>query len=93
MATGTGLSQVARAALAAGAAELGVATSTRRWRYGPRVSRARAGLAASAAIEFGPVLLADVQIAVSLLRQLDALLAAVRRTGRTVSVTLKSTWA
>ncbi|MGC2675250.1 MAG: alanine racemase, partial [Mycobacterium sp.] len=40
-------------------------------------------------IDFGPALLADVQIAVSSLRQLDELLDAVRRTGRTAAVTLK----
>ncbi len=34
-------------------------------------------------IDFGPALLADVQVAVSSLRQLDELLHAVRRTGRT----------
>ena len=40
-------------------------------------------------IDFGPALLADVQIAVSSVRQLDELLDAVRRTGRTATVTVK----
>jgi len=40
-------------------------------------------------IDFGPALLADVQIAVSSPRQLEELLSAVRRTGRTAAVTLK----
>lgn len=39
--------------------------------------------------DFGPALLADVQIAVSSERQLDELLDAVRRTGRTATVTVK----
>ncbi len=40
-------------------------------------------------IDFAPALLADVQIAVSSVRQLDELLDAVRRTGRTATVTVK----
>ena len=40
-------------------------------------------------IDFGPALLADVEIAVSSLRQLDELMDAVRRTGRTAAVTVK----
>ncbi len=80
---GHGATRVARAALAAGAAELGVAT----------VDEARAlradGITAPVlawlhppGTDFAPALLADVQIAVSSLRQLDELLDAVRRTGR-----------
>jgi alanine racemase len=87
---GHGAVQVARAALAAGAAELGVAT------VDEALALRAEGLAAPVlawlhppGIDFGPALLADVQIAVSSGRQLDELLGAVRRTGRTAVVTLK----
>jgi alanine racemase len=87
---GHGAVEVARAALAAGAAELGVTT------VDEALALRAAGLTAPVlawlhppGIDFGPALLADVQIAVSSLRQLDELLAAVRRTGRTAAVTLK----
>jgi alanine racemase len=87
---GHGAVEVARAALAAGAAELGVAT------VDEALALRAAGLNAPTlawlhppGIDFGPALLADVQIAVSSLRQLDELVAAVRRTGRTAAVTLK----
>jgi alanine racemase len=87
---GHGATQVARAALAAGAAELGVATveealalradgitaPTLAWLHPP-------------GIDFGPALLAGVEIAVSCERQLDELLDAARRTGRTATVTVK----
>jgi alanine racemase len=39
--------------------------------------------------DFGPALLADVEIAVSSVRQLDEVTDAVRRTGRTATVTVK----
>ncbi|ULP46755.1 MULTISPECIES: alanine racemase [Mycolicibacter] len=88
---GHGAVPVARAALAAGAAELGVATvdealSLRAagitapvlaWLHGPRT-------------DFAPALAADVQIAVSSVSQLDELLDAVGRTGRTATVTVKA---
>jgi alanine racemase len=87
---GHGASQVARTALAAGAAELGVAT------VDEALALRADGLTAPVltwlhppGIDFGPALLADVQIAVSSLRQLDELLDAVRRTGRTAAVTVK----
>jgi alanine racemase len=87
---GHGAVEVARAALAAGAAELGVAT------VDEALALRAAGITAPVlawlhppGIDFSPALLADVQIAVSSLRQLDELLAAVRRTGRTAAVTLK----
>jgi alanine racemase len=87
---GHGAVEVAKAALAAGAAELGVAT------IDEALALRAAGVNAPVlawlhppGIDFGPALLADVQIAVSSLRQLDELLAAVRRTGRTAAVTLK----
>ena len=87
---GHGAVEVARAALAAGAAELGVAT------VDEALALRAAGLTAPVlawlhppGIDFGPALEADVQIAVSSARQLDELLAAVRRTGRSAAVTLK----
>ena len=87
---GHGAAQVARAAVAAGAAELGVAT------VNEALALRDEGLTAPIlawlhppGIDFGPALLADVQIAVSSARQLDELLGAVRRTGRTAAVTLK----
>ncbi|MDT5320647.1 MAG: alanine racemase [Mycobacterium sp.] len=87
---GHGAVQVARAALAAGAAELGVAT------VDEALALRADGITAPVlawlhprGIDFGPALLADVEIAVSSLRQLDELLDAVRRTGRTAAVTLK----
>jgi alanine racemase len=87
---GHGATQVAHAALAAGAAELGVAT------VDEALALRAAGITAPVlawlhppGIDFGPALLADVQIAVSSVRQLDGLLDAVRRTGRTATVTVK----
>lgn len=88
---GHGAAQVARAALAAGAAELGVATVDEAlalraagigapvlaWLHGPDT-------------DFAPALAADVQIAVSSVRQLNELLDAVGRTGRTATVTVKA---
>ncbi|MEZ0349682.1 alanine racemase [Mycobacterium sp. pR1184] len=87
---GHGAIRVAHTALAAGAAELGVATVDEAlqlradgicvpvlaWLHPP-------------GIDFGPALLADVEIAVSSLRQLDEVLAAADRTGRTATVTVK----
>jgi alanine racemase len=87
---GHGAVRVARSALAAGAAELGVATVDEAlelradgicvpvlaWLHPP-------------GIDFGPALQADVEIAVSSVRQLDELLAAADRTGRTATVTVK----
>jgi alanine racemase len=87
---GHGAVEVARAALDAGADELGVAT------VDEALALRAAGVIAPVlawlhppGLDFGPALLADVQIAVSSQRQLDELLAAVRRTGRTAAVTLK----
>ncbi|HET7073030.1 MAG TPA: alanine racemase [Mycobacterium sp.] len=87
---GHGATQVARASLAAGAAELGVAT------VDEALALRADGITAPVlawlhppGIDFGPALLADVQIAVSSVRQLDELLDAVRRTGRTATVTVK----
>ena len=87
---GHGATQVARAALAAGAAELGVATIDEAlalradgitapvlaWLHPPNA-------------DFGPALMADVHIGVSSMRQLDGVLDAVQRTGRTADVTVE----
>ena len=88
---GHGASRVAQAALAAGAAELGVAT------VDEALALRTDGITAPVlawlhppGIDFAPALLADVQIAVSSVRQLDELLDAVRRTGRTATVTVKA---
>jgi alanine racemase len=87
---GHGATQVARTALAAGAAELGVAT------IDEALALRSDGITAPVlawlhppGIDFGPALLADVEIAVSSVRQLEELLSAGRRTGRTATVTVK----
>ena len=87
---GHGAAQVGRAALAAGAAELGVATLDEAlclrdegvtapvlcWLHPPGT-------------DFAPALEADVQLGVSSTRQLAEVLDAVGRTGRTATVTVK----
>ena len=87
---GHGASQVARAALRAGAAELGVATVEE------ALALRRDGITApvlawlhAPGTDFAPALEADVQIAVSSVRQLGELLDAVRRTGRRALLTVK----
>ena len=87
---GHGAIRVARAALADGATELGIAT------VDEALALRADGITAPVlawlhppGIDFGPALLADVQIAVSSVRQLDEVLDAVRRTGRTATVTVK----
>lgn len=87
---GHGAIGVARAALAAGAAELGVTT------VDEALALRAAGIAAPVlawlhppGIDFAPALQADVQIGVSSVRQLDELLDAVRRTGHSAAVTVK----
>jgi alanine racemase len=87
---GHGATPAARAALAAGAVELGVAT------VDEALALRADGITAPVlawlhppGMDFGPALLADVQIAVSSVRQLDELLDAVRRTGHTATVTVK----
>ena len=87
---GHGATQVARTVLAAGAAELGVAT------VDEALALRADGITAPVlawlhrpGIDFGPAVLADVEIAVSSVRQLDELVDAVRRTGRTAAVTVK----
>ena len=87
---GHGAAQVGRAALAAGAAELGVAT------VGEAMDLRRAGITAPVlawlhppGTDFGPAVAADVQIGVSSMRQVDDVLDAARRTGVTATVTVK----
>lgn len=87
---GHGAPQVARAAVAAGAAELGVAT------IDEALALRSAGITAPVlawlhppGTDFAPALNADVQVGVSSARQVDEVLAAVERTGRTAQVTIK----
>jgi len=87
---GHGATQTGRAALAAGAAELGVAT------IDEAIALRRDGITAPVlawlhppGTDFTPALDADVQIAVSSLRQLGELRAAAERTGRAAKVTVK----
>jgi alanine racemase len=87
---GHGAVPVGRAALAAGAAELGVAT------IDEALALRRDGISApvlawlhSPGTDFGPALEADVEVAVSSVRQLGEVLDAVERTGHTATLTLK----
>ncbi len=87
---GHGATRVARTALAAGATELGVATVDEALEL--RADGITAPVLAWLHLpgtDFAPAVAADVQIAVSSVRQLDELLDAVRRTGRTATVTVK----
>ncbi|SEH92480.1 alanine racemase [Mycolicibacterium rutilum] len=88
---GHGAAQVGRAALAAGAAELGVATVTE------ALALRRDGITAPLlawlhppGTDFAPAVSADVQIAVSSVRQFGELLDGVRRAGRPATVTVKA---
>ncbi|MET0451124.1 MAG: alanine racemase [Mycobacterium sp.] len=87
---GHGATQVARAALAAGAAELGVATldEAMALRNDGVTAPVLAWLHAPGT-DFAPALLADVQLGVSSERQLAEVLDAVARTGRQATVTVK----
>jgi alanine racemase len=87
---GHGAGAVARTAMAAGAAELGVATIEE------ALALRRDGITApvlawlhAPGTDFAPALTADVQIGVSSVRQIGDLLDAVARTGRTAEVTIK----
>lgn len=87
---GHGAVAVGRAALGAGAAELGVAT------VDEALALRRDGISNPVlawlhppGTDFGPALEADVQVAVSAVRQLDEVLDAVERTGRTATITVK----
>jgi alanine racemase len=88
---GHGATPVARAALAAGATELGVATVEE------ALALRRDGITAPVlawlhrpGTDFAPAVQADVAIAVSGVRQLGDLLDAAERTGRTATVTVKA---
>ncbi len=88
---GHGAGRVARAALAAGATEVGVVT------VGEALALRRDGITAPIlswlhppGTDFAPALDADVQIAVSSPAQFDDLVDAARRTGRTAVVTVKA---
>jgi alanine racemase len=88
---GHGAVPVARAAVAAGAAELGVAT------VGEALALRAGGITAPVlawlhppGTDFAPALRADVQIGVSSLRQLDELVAAADHTGIAAAVTVKA---
>lgn len=87
---GHGATPVAHAALAAGAAELGVAT------IGEALALRRDGITAPLlawlhppGTDFGPALHADIQLAVSSERQLGDVLVAAERTGRSATITVK----
>lgn len=87
---GHGATQVSRVALAAGATELGVAT------VAEALALRHDGITAPVlawlhppGTDFAPAVAADIQIAVSSVRQLDDLLDAVARTGHSASITVK----
>lgn len=87
---GHGATEVARAAVRAGVAELGVAT------IGEAVALRTGGITAPVlswlhppGTDFAPALTTDVQIGVSSARQVGDLLDAVERTGATAVVTVK----
>ncbi|ORW22792.1 alanine racemase [Mycobacterium palustre] len=87
---GHGATAVARTALAAGAAELGVAT------VDEALALRADGITAPVlawlhppGLDFAPALLAGVELGVSSVRQLDEVADAARRTGRTATVTVK----
>ena len=87
---GHGAGPVARTALAAGAAELGVATIDEALQLrGDGISAPVLAWLHPPGTDFAPALSADVGLAVSSVRQLDELLDAVQRTGITATVTVK----
>jgi alanine racemase len=87
---GHGATEAGRAALAAGAAELGVAT------IDEALALRHDGISApvlawlhSPGTDYAPALQADIQVALSSTRQLRELLVAAEQTGRTATVTVK----
>jgi alanine racemase len=87
---GHGAARVAHTALAAGAAELGVATIEEALAL--RADGITAPVLAwlhRPGTDFAPALAADIQIGMSSVRQLDELLDAVRRTAQPATVTVK----
>jgi alanine racemase len=87
---GHGATPVSRAALAAGATELGVATITEALALrGDGITAPILAWLHPPGTDFAPALRADVQIAVSSVRQLSEVLDAAARTGVTAAVTVK----
>lgn len=87
---GHGAARVARAALTAGAAELGVATIDEALAVrGDGVSAPILAWLHSRGSNFAGAIDADVQIGISSPRQLEAVVAAARAVGRAASVTVK----
>ncbi len=87
---GHGATPVARAALAAGAAEIGVATVAEALALrGDGITAPLLSWLHLPGTDFAPALQADVQIAVSSLHQLGEVLDAVGRSGCTATVTVK----
>jgi alanine racemase len=87
---GHGACRAARAALRAGAAELGVATIAEALEL--RLDGITAPVLAwlhPPGVDFAPALAADIQIGISSTRQLDEVLEAVRRTGTTAQLTVE----
>ena len=87
---GHGATQVSRAALAAGATELGVASIAEALALrGDGITAPILAWLHAPGTDFAPALRADVQIAVSSVRQLAELLDAVQRTGTPATLTVK----
>lgn len=87
---GHGATRVSRAALTAGATELGVATIDEALALrGDGITAPILAWLHAPGTDFAPALRADVQIAVSSVRQLSELLDAVRRTGIPAALTVK----
>ncbi|KUH73627.1 alanine racemase [Mycolicibacterium novocastrense] len=87
---GHGATQVSRVALAAGASELGVATIAEALALrGDGITAPLLAWLHPPGIDFAPAVAADVQIAVSSVRQLDELIDGVARAGRGALVTVK----
>ncbi|WP_369829811.1 alanine racemase [Mycobacterium sp. 852002-51152_SCH6134967] len=87
---GHGATQVSRVALAAGASELGVATVAEALALrGDGITAPVLAWLHPPGTDFAPAVAADVQIAVSSVRQLDELLDGVARAGRGALVTVK----
>src|SRR6201984_2890957 len=87
---GHGATRVSRTALAAGATELGVATIAEALALrGDGITAPILAWLHPPGTDFAPALRADVQIAVSSVRQLSEVLDAAERTGVTAAVTVK----
>src|ERR1700746_889902 len=87
---GHGATRVSRTALTAGATELGVATIDEALALrGDGITAPILAWLHAPGTDFAPALRADVQIAVSSVRQLSEVLDAAKRTGATAGVTVK----